>query len=111
MALGSNEPLRYVLRLVSTVLEELVDLLIDISYFGVYGCLHEELCAQLPHTGSIYKHNNISVFLLIEKASQNTPSESTVKAFARNKIKRGAYNACFSNHAGDTKYLAIYKNV
>ena len=32
-----------------------------------------------------------------------------MKAFPCTKDGRGAYNACITNHAGDTKYRAIYK--
>ena len=104
---GSKGPLSYVLRPNSTVAEELVDPLDTDSYYGVSGCLHEELCARLPHSGPLFKHDNTSVFLLIEKAARNTSCDSTVKAFARIKDGRCAYNTCISNHAGDTKYRAI----
>ena len=48
-----------------------------------------ELAARLPHTDPIYKHDNASVFLLIEKSARNTSVESTVKSFARKKDGRG----------------------
>ena len=79
------------------------------SYFGKSGCLHDELIARLPHQGPIYKHDNATIFLKIEKASSSTSVESTVKAFARKKDGRRAYLAVISNHAGDTKYCAIHK--
>ena len=106
---GSKGPLSYVLRPISAVVEELDNPLAIYSYYGESVCLHEELCAHLPHTGPIYKHNNTAVFLLIEKASIDTSCESKVKAFARTKYGQGAYNACISNHAVDTKYHAIHK--
>ena len=40
---------------------------------------------------------------------RNTSIESTVKSFDRTKDGRGAYLAIIANHAGDTKYRAIYK--
>ena len=39
------------------------------SYFGKSGSLQDELAAKLPHTGPIYKHDNVHVFLLIEKSA------------------------------------------
>ena len=47
--------------------------------------------------------------MMIEKAARGTSVESTVKAFARRKDGRGAFQALISNHAGDTKYRAIMK--
>ena len=106
---GSRGPLIYVLREESKVPTEVEDPLDGDDYFGKSGCLHDELEARLPHKGPIYKHDNTSVFLLIEKAARNTSVESTVKAFARTKDGRGAYQAIVTNHAGVTKYRAIHK--
>ena len=113
---GSKGPLVYVLRDDVTVPSEVDDPLqtdpttnVVNSYFGKSGCLSEELIARLPHQGPIYKHDNATVFLKIEKASRSTSVESTVKAFARKKDGRGAFLAVMANHAGDTKYRAIYK--
>ena len=112
---GSKGPLIYVLRDDVAVPSEADDSLqTDPAtntvnrYFGKSGCLHDELIARLPHQGPIYKHDNATVFLKIEKASRSTSVESTVKAFARKKDGRGAYLAVISNHAGDTKYRAIH---
>ena len=69
----------------------------------------EELTARLPHVGSIYKNDNATVFMLIEKAVRGTSVESTVKPYARKKDGRGAYQALIANHAGDTKYRSIAK--
>ena len=79
------------------------------SYFGKSGSLQGELAARLPHTGPIYKHDNASVFILIEKSSRNTSVESTVKAVARKKDGRDDFLAIVANHAGETKYRAILK--
>ena len=113
---GSKGPLVYVLRDVVPVPAEVDDpLLTDPttsvvnSYYGQSGCLHDELIARLPHVGPIYKHDNATVFLKVEKASRSTSVESTVKAFARKKDGRGAFLAVIANHAGDTKYRAIHK--
>ena len=106
---GINGPLSYVLREESDVPDEATDPLQPDSYYGASGSLHEELTARLPHSGPIYKNDNCSVFLKIEKASRGTSVESTVKAFSRRKDGRGAYLALIANHAGDTKYRAIHK--
>ena len=112
---GHKGPLIYVLRDKATVPDQALDPLgknaanaID-SYFGESGSLQDELVARLPHSGPIYKHDNASVFLLIEKATRNTSIESTVKAFARKKDGRAAFLAIVANHAGETKYRAIHK--
>ena len=106
---GINGPLSYILREDSAVPTEAIDPLELESYYGSSGSLHEELTARLPHSGPIYKNDNCSVFLKIEKASRGTSVESTVKAFSRRKDGRGAYLALIANHAGDTKYRAIHK--
>ena len=106
---GINGPLSYILREDSAVPTEAIDPLELDSYYGSSGSLHDELTARLPHSGPIYKNDNCSVFLKIEKASRGTSVESTVKAFSRRKDGRGAYLALIANHAGDTKYRAIHK--
>ena len=106
---GIHGPLVYVLREDSLVPPEADDPLEDESYFGESGSLHDELIKRLVHTGPIYKNDNTSVFIKIEKATRGTSVESTVKSFSRRKDGRGAFLALISNHAGDTKYRAILK--
>ena len=113
---GSKWPLVYVLREEVVVPAEANDPLqedpstnVINSYFRRSGCLHDELIARLPHNGPIYKHDDVTVFLKIKKASRSTSVESTVKAFERKKDGRVAYHAVIANHAGDTKYRAIHK--
>ena len=72
-------------------------------------CLHEELVARLPHTGPIFKYDNTTVFLKIEKSRGGTSIESTIKSFARTKDGRGTYLAVLANHARETKYRSIMK--
>ena len=106
---GSRGPLAYVLREDPTVPTEVDDPVDVDSYYGISGSLLEELTKRLPHTGPIYKNDNATVYMLIEKAVRGTSVESTVKTFARTKNGRGAYLALIANHAGDTKYRAIVK--
>ena len=106
---GSKGPLAYVLHENETVLAEVDDPLQPQSYFGSSGSLQDELIARLPHTGAIFKNDNATVFMMIEKASRGTSVESTVKAFSRRKDGRGAFNALVANHAGEVKYRAILK--
>ena len=80
------------------------------SYFGSSGCLHNELVKRLSHKGPIFKHDNATVFMLLERATHNTSVESTVKEFSRKRDGRSAYLAVMTNHAGDTKYISIHKN-
>ena len=113
---GSRGPLIYVLREAPEVPPEVEDPLqvddttgVVNSYFGESGCLHDELVKRLSHSGPIYKHDNATVYMLLERAARNTSVESTIKAFARKKDGRAAYLAVIANHAGDTKYRAIHK--
>ena len=106
---GIRGPLVYILRENSAVPTEIDDPLEENSYYGESGSLNDELIARLNHTGPIYKNDNTSVFMKIEKASRGTSVESTVKSFARRKDGRGAFLALIANHAGDTKYRAILK--
>ena len=113
---GHNGPLIYILRDDAAVEDEALDPLqvhattgAVTSYYGKSGSLQDELIARLPHTGPIYKQDNASVFILIEKSARNTSVESTVKSFARTKDGRGAFLAIIANHAGETKYRAIHK--
>ena len=106
---GIRGPLVYVLRDEPDVPAEDEDPLMNNQYYGVSGSLHEELIARLEHSGAIFKNDNTSVFLKIEKATRGTTVESTVKAFSRRKDGRGAFQALVANHAGDTKYRAILK--
>ena len=106
---GINEPLVYVLREDSEVPPEADDPLEFESYFGASGSLHEELIKRLVYTESIYKNDNTSVFMKIEKATRGTSVESTVKAFSRRKDGQAAFLALIANHAGDTKYRFILK--
>ena len=106
---GIHGPLAYVLREEPVIPTEIEDPMDHDAYYGLSGSLHEELIGRLSHQGPIYKNDNTSVFLKIEKASRGTSVESTVKAFSRRKDGRGAYLALIANHAGDTKYRAIHK--
>ena len=71
-------PLVYVLCEDPTVPNEFNDPLEHESYFGASVSLHEELMARLVHTGAIYKNDNTSVFMKIERESRGTSVESTV---------------------------------
>lgn len=106
---GSRGPLAYVLRENAEVPDQLEDPLLDNSYFGESGSLMEELIARLPQTGAIFKNDNATVYMLIEKAARGTSVESTIKGFARRKDGRGAFLALIANHAGDVKYRSIMK--
>ena len=106
---GSRGPLSYVLREDPNVPNEAADPLQPQAYYGNSGSLLEELTARLPHTGPIYRNDNATIYMMIEKAVRGTSVESTVKAFSRRKDGRGAFRALIANHAGDVKYRAILK--
>ena len=106
---GARGPLSYVLREVAAVPAEADDKLANNSYFGKSGSLHDELVARLPHSGPIYKSDNKSVYIKIEKATRGTSVESTVKAFSRLKDSCAAFEALLADHVGEVKYPAILK--
>ena len=62
---GSRGPLSYVLCDDVGVPSEVDDPLLPNAYYGDSGSLLDELHARLPHTGSIYKTDNATVFMLI----------------------------------------------
>jgi hypothetical protein len=106
---GVRGPLAYVLRDDPDVPDQAADPLQASTHYGASGSLHDELIARLKHQGPIYKNDNTSVFLMIEKATRGTSVSSTVGNYLRRKDGRGAFLALISNHAGDTKYRAILK--
>ena len=107
---GSKGPLIYVLRDDATVASEADDPLDTNAHYGKSGSMIEELIQRLPHTGSIYKDDNKTVYMMISKSVAGTSVESTIKSFSRRKDGRAAYLALVSNHAGDEKYRAIVKS-
>ena len=106
---GSKGPLIYVLREDAAVPSVADDPLEAGAHYGASGSLLEELIKRLPHTGSIFKDDNKTVFMMISKAVAGTTIESTIKSFSRQKDGRGAFQAIVANHAGDTKYRAVAK--
>jgi hypothetical protein len=106
---GSRGPLAYVLRDEVDVPSEIDDPLENNTYYGESGSLIEELIARLPHEGAIYKNDNATIYMMIEKCARGTSVESTIKGFARKKDGRGAFKALIANHAGETKYRSIMK--
>ena len=107
---GAKGPLMYVIRENDAVPEEVDDPLDNNRHYGASGSLLEELSKRLPHTGSIFRDDNKTVFMAISKAATGTSVESTIKTFSRTNNGRGAYFALRANHAGDIKYRAIVKS-
>lgn len=106
---GIKGPLSYVLRPNVEVPPEETDPLPADSYFGLSGGLQPELISRLSHGDALYRSDNKSVYLKLEKACRSTSVESTVKAFSRTQNGRGAYLALIDHHAGDSKYRSIMK--
>ena len=100
----------YVIRESSTVPIEVENPLNLDSYHGNSGIPRGELVSRLFHNGMIYKHDNPSVYMNIEKAERGTSVGSIVRAFSRLKYGRGVYIALVYNHAGNTKYGSIINN-
>ena len=107
---GSKGPLIYVLREDAAVPSEADDPLEAQAHYGSSGSMIEELIKRLPHTGSIFKDDNKTVFMMISKAVTGISVESTIKSFSRQKDGRGAFQALISNHAGETKYCSVAKS-
>ena len=106
---GSRGPIDYILRDNVNVATEADNPLDNQAYYGTNGSLLSELTSHLPHTGAIYKNDNTTVYMMIEKAVRGTVCETTVKSFSRKKDGRGAFLALKANHSGDVKYRANYK--
>ena len=107
---GLQGPLSYVLRKDATVPPEADAPLTGDDYFGVSGCLIQEMTSTIPLSGSLYKTDNKTVYLHLYSACKGTSCESTVKATARSD-GRAAYFALLDHHAGDEKYKSISKNL
>ena len=69
---GLQGPLAYVLRKEAAVPSEMDDPLNSNEYFGESGGLIEEMTARIPLTGSLYKSDNKTVYLHIDKACNRT---------------------------------------
>ena len=101
---GAKVPLSYVLKEDEYVPAEETDSLDADAYYGTSDSLHDGLVTDLPHTVAIYKNDNTSVYMKIEKATRGSSVESTVQVFNRSINDRAAFQALIANHAGDTKY-------
>jgi len=106
---GVKGPLAYVLREEVAVPAVTDDPLLPNQYYGRSGSLQGELIARLSHGDALYRSDNKTIYMCIEKACRGTSVESTVKAYSRSQDGRGAYLALKDHHAGDSKYRAILK--
>jgi hypothetical protein len=106
---GIKGPLAYILRDNVEVVPEADDPLQDDSYYGSSGGLQAELISRLAHGDALYRSDNKTVYLKLEKACRGTSVESTVKAFSRAQNGRDAYFALIDHHAGESKYRTILK--
>lgn len=107
---GVKGPLAYVLRSEVAVPAPGDDPLVAHSYFGSSGSLQQELIARLAHGDALYRADNKTVYMHIEKACRGSSVASTVKSFSRTQDGRGAYFALIDHHAGESKYRAILKS-
>ena len=106
---GIKGPLAYVFRENVEVTPEADDPLLDNNYFGVSGGLQSELISRLTHGDALFRSDNKSAYLKLEKACRGSSVESTVKTFSRTQNGRGAYLALIDHHAGESKYRTILK--
>ena len=107
---GVKGPLAYVLRTNVAVPDQVADPLPQHSHFGASGSLLQELIDRLPHGDALYRSDNKTVYMHIEKACRGTSVASTVKTFSRQQDGRSAYLALIDHHAGDSKYRTILKS-
>ena len=82
---GICDPLVYILRYDHVVPVDTSYIFEVEAYYGASGSIYEELIARLVHIGSIYKNDNISVFLKMRKSLRGASVESTVKNFDSSK--------------------------
>jgi hypothetical protein len=107
---GAKGPLAYVLREKAEVPDVAENPLLLNEYYGMSGSLQGELIARLSHGDALYRSDNKTVYMCIEKACRGTSVESTVNAYSRSQDGRGAFFlALRDHHAGDSKYRAILK--
>ena len=85
-----------------------MDPLLPSFYYGESGSLISELESRLPHSGSIFKNDNDTVYVKVE-ASRDTSVESTIKSFSRRKDGCGAFQGLKRNHTGELKCHSISK--
>ena len=71
--------------------------------------LLEELTARLPYTGAIFRNDNATVYIMIEKLAHGTSVVSMIKSFVCCKDGRSVFQALIANYASDAKYRAIIK--
>ena len=79
---GVKGPLAYVLRTTVQVTPEAEDPLDGTAYYGTSGSLQQELIDRLPHGDALYRSDNKTVYMHIEKACRGTSVASTVKTFS-----------------------------
>ena len=80
------------------------------SHYGESESMLEELINCLSHEGPIFCDDNKTVFMMISKNVDGTSVESTIKSYPIRKDGWATFLALISNHAGDTKYRAIFKS-
>ena len=82
---GSRSSLHYVLCDNTEVPGEYYDPLLMNTYYGQSGSLLEEFIKRLPHEGPIFKNDNATVYMMIEKSFLGYSVESTIKSYSRKK--------------------------
>jgi hypothetical protein len=106
---GIKGPLAYVIRANVEVPAEEEDPLQEDSYYGSSGGLQTELISRLAHNDALFRSDNKTVYLKLEKACRGTSVESTIKTYSRTQNGRDAFLALIDHHAGESKYRSILK--
>jgi hypothetical protein len=106
---GIKGPLAYIIRPEVAVPTEEEDPLQQDSYYGSSGGLQSELIDRLAHGDALYRSDNKTVYLKLEKACRGTSVESTIKTYSRTQNGRDAFLALIDHHAGESKYRSILK--
>ena len=107
---GVKGPLAHILCADTAVIPEVDDPLAANAYYGSSGSLQQELIDQLAYGDALYRSDNKTVYMHIEKAYHGSTAASTVKTFSRTQDGRGVYFALIDYHAGDSKYHVILKS-
>ena len=78
-------------------------------YYVQSGSLIYELESRLPRSWPLFKSDNMSVCMKIEKATREKYVESKINSFYLRKDGRGAFQAFITNKAGEIKHWSISK--
>jgi len=105
-----NIPLAYVVRESPEVADPCPTIQAGAPHAAEYDSVEVELIARASHTHALYRVDNSTVYYKMEEVTRGTSYDSLIKPFQRAKNEREAYFAILSQHAGEDKWHAEYRN-